>query len=37
MNLKEKLWAKGRPAGELPKDWIVIPVLDAIELIEVSQ
>lgn len=32
--IKDKLWKESKPAGEYPKDFIVIPVLDAIELIE---
>ena len=29
---KQKLWAKGKPAKDYPKDFIVIPVLEAIEI-----
>jgi hypothetical protein len=32
--LKKKLWEDGKSAGNLPKDWIVIPVLDVIKMLE---
>ena len=32
--LKQKLWKNGKSAGDYPKDYIVIPVLDAIRIIE---
>jgi hypothetical protein len=32
--IKNKLWNQGRSSGELPKDWIVIPVLDVIKILE---
>ena len=31
---KDKLWKEGKSASEFPKDWIVIPVLDVIEIME---
>jgi len=31
--IKDKLWKKVKPAGDYPKDWIVIPVLDVIEIL----
>ena len=33
--LKDKLWKQGKPASEYPKDWIVIPVLDVIEILNI--
>ena len=35
--IKEKLWKESKHADEFPKDWIVIPTLDVIEIIENSQ
>ena len=35
--IKEKLWRLSKHADEFPKDWIVIPTLDVIEIIENSQ
>jgi len=32
--LKDKLWAEGKSAKIFPSDFIVIPVLDVIKLIE---
>jgi hypothetical protein len=32
--LKDKLWKEGKSASDLPKDWIVIPVLDVIKTLE---
>lgn len=37
MNIKQfeiDLWNKGKSASDYPKDWIVIPVQEVIELIE---
>jgi poly(3-hydroxyalkanoate) synthetase len=31
--IKDKLWENAKPASEYPKDWLVIPVLDVIELL----
>lgn len=33
MKIKEQLWKQSKPAKEYPKDWIVIPVLEVIEII----
>jgi len=35
--INNKLWNLARPAGELPKDWLVIPALDIIEQIKEEQ
>jgi hypothetical protein len=32
--IKDKLWKNSKPANEYPKDWLVIPVLDVIELLK---
>jgi len=32
--LEKRLWDKSRPASEYPKDFIVIPTLDAINMME---
>lgn len=32
--LKNELWKKSKPAKEYPKDWLVIPTLDVIELLK---
>jgi len=32
--LKKKLWKNSKPAGEYPKDFIVINTLDVINLLE---
>jgi len=34
MNLKERIWEQSKPAQDFPKDWLVIPALDVIEMIE---
>jgi hypothetical protein len=34
LTLKEKLWKEGKSASEFPKDWIVVPVLDVIKIME---
>jgi seryl-tRNA synthetase len=32
--IKNKIWENAKPANEYPKDWLVIPVLDVIELLK---
>ena len=32
--LKNKIWNMSRHAQELPKDWLVVPALKVIELLE---
>ena len=34
MELKKKLWEIGKYAHKYPEDWIVVPILDVIELID---
>ena len=31
--IKDKLWKEGKSAKDYPKDWIVIPVLEVIEIL----
>jgi len=32
--LKDKLWKKSKSAKDYPEDWLVIPVLDVIDILE---
>jgi len=35
--LKEQIWKESKSAKDYPKDWLVIPAKDVIEMIEDSQ
>ena len=32
--LKEQIWKKSKSAKDYPKDWLVIPAIDVIEILE---
>jgi hypothetical protein len=32
--IEKEIWKEAKPSGEFPQDWLVIPVLDVIELIK---
>ena len=32
--IKEKIWKESKPADEYPKDYLVIPALDVIRILE---
>lgn len=35
--LNKQLWNMSRPAVELPRDWLVIPTLDVIQLLKLEE